>query len=267
MPEILQYGFMQRAFLAGVVVALICPAIGIFLTLRRLSMIGDTLSHVALAGVAGGILLNFYPIYMALILTLLASFGIELLRKEFHQYAEISLAVVLSFGIGLATILISLGGAGAQVFSYLFGSVTLVTSRDMLSILILGAIIMATVLFYYRQLFYMAFDETAARLAGVPVKRINMIFTILVAVTISISMRIVGILMVSSLMVIPVATSLQLKKSFLVTFIASLCFGLISVLAGLTISFYASLAPGGTIVMTSVGILIIVAAIQRLMSN
>ncbi|RQD68813.1 MAG: metal ABC transporter permease [Tindallia sp. MSAO_Bac2] len=267
MPEILQYGFMQRALVAGIVVALICPSIGIFLTLRRLSMIGDTLSHVALAGVAGGILLNFYPIYMALLFTLLASFGIELLRREFHQYAEISLAVVLSSGIGLATILISMGGAGAQVFSYLFGSVTLVSSQDMLSIILLGSVILATIAFYYRQLFYMAFDETAARLAGVPVKRINLIFTILVAITISISMRIVGILMVSSLMVIPVASSLQLKKSFLVTFIASLGFGLLSVIVGLIISFYASLAPGGTIVMTSVAILAVVAAVKKLLTG
>ncbi|SFH60507.1 zinc transport system permease protein [Tindallia magadiensis] len=264
MPEIMQYGFMQRALIAGIFVALICPSIGIFLTLRRLSMIGDTLSHVALAGVAGGILLNFYPIYTALLFTLAASFAIEILRKEFHQYAEVSLAVILSFGIGLATILISMGGAGATVFSYLFGSVTLVSYQDLVSISILGGIILATVLFYYRSLFYMAFDETAARLAGVPVKRINFIFTVLVAMTISISMRIVGILMVSSLMVIPVATSLQLKASFRVTFIASLVFGLISVMGGLVISFYASLAPGGTIVMTSVAVLILVVVMKKL---
>jgi zinc transport system permease protein len=258
MPEMLSYSFMQRAFLGGMMVAVICPAIGIFLTLRRLSLIGDTLSHVALAGVALGILGGFYPIFSALVITILASFAIEGLRKAYSQYAELSLAVMMSFGVALATVLISLGGSSAQVFSFLFGSVTLVTRQDVWSILILGSVILFLVMVFYRSLFYMAFDETAALLAGIPVKTINLIFTIMVAVTISLSMRIVGILLVSSLMVMPVAAALQLQASFRKTFLFSLLFGLSSVMIGLTISFYASLAPGGTIVLTSLAILLLV---------
>lgn len=265
MPEILTYSFMQRAFLAGIMIAVICPAIGIFLTLRRLSLIGDTLSHVALAGVAIGMLTGFYPVFTALVVTVLASFAIEALRKTYAQYAEVSLSVMMSFGVGLATVLISLGGSTAQVFNFLFGSVTLVSRQDVWSILVLGSVILTLVLFFYRSLFYMAFDETAAQLAGVPVKAINYIFTIMVAVTISLSMRIVGILMVSSLMVIPVASAMQLQGSFRKTFFFSLFFGLIAVLLGLIISFYASLAPGGTIVLTSLGILFMVLLYRKAM--
>jgi zinc transport system permease protein len=264
MPEMLTYTFMQRAFLAGMVVAVICPAIGIFLTLRRLSLIGDTLSHVALAGVALGLISGFYPIFSALLITVLASFAIEALRKTYSQYAELSLAVMMAFGVGLATVLISLGGTSAQVFGYLFGSVTLVTRQDVMSILLLGGTILSLVLFFYRSLFYISFDETAALLAGVPVKSVNLLFTIMVAVTISLSMRIVGILLVSSLMVVPVAAALQLQGSFKRTFLFSILFGLLSVIIGLTISFYASLAPGGTIVLTSLGLLLIVLFYQKL---
>lgn len=264
MPEIFNYGFMQRAFLAGMIVAVICPAIGVFLTLRRLSLIGDTLAHVALAGVAIGLLTDVYPVFTALVVTVLASFAIEGLRKSYPQYAELSLAVMMSFGVGLATVLISLGGTTGQVFSFLFGSVTLVTVQDLWSILILGVVILMMVLYLYRSLFYMAFDETAALLAGIPVKKINVLFTVMVAVTISLAMRIVGILMVSSLMIIPVAAALQLQGSFKKTFIFSLLFGLLSVMIGLTISFYASLAPGGTIVLTSLAILLSVLLFKKI---
>lgn len=264
MPEMLTYGFMQRAFIAGMMIAVICPAIGIFLTLRRLSMIGDTLSHVALAGVAGGILGGVYPVYTALLVTVLASFAVERLRKTYAQYAELSLALMMSFGVGLATVLISLGGSSGQVFGFLFGSITLVTRQDVWSIILLGGCIVTLTLLHYRSLFYMAFDETAALLAGVNVKGVNLLFTIMVAVTISLSMRIVGILLVSSMMVVPVAAALQLEVSFRKTFTASLVFGLLSMIVGLTISFHASLAPGGTIVLTSLGILLLVALSKKI---
>ncbi|ABR47382.1 ABC-3 protein [Alkaliphilus metalliredigens QYMF] len=267
MPEILTYGFMQRAFMAGIMIAVICPAIGIFLVLRRLSMIGDTLSHVALAGVAGGMLWGIYPIYSALGFSVLAALAIERLRKEYAQYAELSIAIILSAGIGLATILISMGNANAAIFSYLFGSIALVSSQDIMTVMGLGVFILLSVLVFYRGLFYIAFDEEAAKLAGVPVKFINLYFTILIAMTIAISMRIVGILLVSSMMIIPVATSLQLAKSFKGAFSYSILFGLISVLIGLTLSFYGDLAPGGAIVVTAVMILMVVLVTKTARGN
>lgn len=263
MLEILSYSFMQRAFVAGIIVAIICPAIGVFLVLRRMSMIGDTLSHVALAGVAGGMLGGIYPIYSALGFSILAAIIIEKLRKQYEQYAELSIAIMLSAGIGLATIFISLGDSSSAIFSYLFGSIGLVSNHDIFIIFILGLLIIISVIFLYRSLFYMAFDEEAARLAGVKVKWINLYFIILVAMTIAVSMRIVGVLLVSSLMVIPVATSLQICKSFKQTFLYSIVFGVLSVLIGLITSFYGDLAPGGTIVVSSVVILFCVLILKR----
>lgn len=263
MLEILRYGFMQRAFLAGTVVAVICPAIGIFLVLRRMSMIGDTLSHVALAGVAGGMLGGIYPVYSALGFSILSALAIEGLSKEYEQYKELSIAIILSAGIGLATIFISLGNSNSAIFSYLFGSIGLVSERDILIIFVLGLFIFISVLFFYKSLFYIAFDEEAAGLAGVPVKWVNLYFTILIAMTIAISMRIVGVLLVSSLMIVPVATGLQIVRSFRQTFIYSILFGILSVIIGLFVSFYIDLAPGGTIVISSILMLIVVILIKH----
>ncbi len=256
MPEIFTYGFMQRAFIAGAIIGVICPAIGVFIVLRRLSMIGDTLSHVALAGVAAGMLGSIYPIYSALAFSIAAALGIEKLRQEFKDYAELSIAIMLSAGIGLATIFISMGKSNSSIFSYLFGSITLVNLQDIRTVAILGLIIMVSLIFLYRSLFYITFDEEAARLAGVPIKRVSLYFNILVAMTIAVSMRIVGILLVSSMMVVPVAAGMQVAKSFKQTMIYSVLFGLVAVLMGLFISFYWDLAPGGTIVLSGIFILI-----------
>jgi len=257
MPEILTYGFMHRAFIAGVMVALICPTIGVFIVLRRLSMIGDTLSHVALAGVAAGILGGVYPVYSALVFSVLAALGVEKLRKSYKDYEELSIAIVLSTGIGLATILISMGSGNAMIFSYLFGSIALVSYQDVIVVVIMSVFILLSILLLYRGLFYITFDEETASLAGISVKGLNLYFSILIAVTIAVAMRIVGILLVSSLMVVPVAAALQMAKSFKGVWLYSLLFGLLSVLLGLIISFYGDLAPGGTIVLSAVGMLVI----------
>ena len=264
MFEILDYGFMQRAFLTGIIIAVICPAIGVFLVLRRISMIGDTLSHIALAGVAGGMLGGIYPVYSALGFSVLSALAIEKLSKEYYQYKELSTAIILSAGIGLATIFISMGNSGSDIFSYLFGSIGLVSGRDVWIVFILGIFIFISILFFYRSLFYIAFDEEAAYIAGVPVKWVNLYFIVLVAMTIAISMRIVGALLVSSLMVIPVATGLQVGGNFRKTFIYSILFGILSVLLGLIVSFHADLAPGGTIVISSILILITVILIKNI---
>lgn len=263
MLEILSYGFMQRAFLAGMVVAVICPAIGIFLVLRRMSMIGDTLAHVSLAGVAAGILGGIYPVYSALGFSLIAGLAIEKLNKEYEEYKELSIAIILSAGIGLATIFISLGNSNSAIFTYLFGSIALVSKQDIWTVLILGILIIFSILIFYRSLFYIAFDEEAAALIGIPVKWINLYFTMLVAMTIAVSMRIVGILLVSSLMVVPVSIGMQLAKSFKSAFLYSILFGLVSVIIGLYLSFYIDLAPGGTIVVASVIILLVVLSLKR----
>ncbi|KNF09533.1 zinc ABC transporter permease protein AdcB [Gottschalkia purinilytica] len=255
----LNYDFMQRALIIGVVVSLICSTIGLFLVLKRFSMVGDTLSHVALAGVATGMVLDIYPVYTAIAISIVASLGIEKLRREYEKYAEISLSIVLAAGIGVASILINLyEGKTSGIMGYLFGSISLVTNEDLYIVILLGLIIIASIVILYRSLFYTTFDEEHAKLSGLKVKSINIYFSILVALTVTVSMRIVGILLVSSLMVLPVATSLQLARSFKSALLLSNIFGLISVISGLITSFYLDLSPGGAIVMASLIILVIV---------
>ena len=264
--EMLSYSFMQRALVIGIIVSLICSTVGLFLVLRRFSMVGDTLSHVALAGVALGMITDVYPIYTAILMSVGASLIIERLRREYEKYAELSLAIILAAGIGTASVLISIGGGKTSgIMSYLFGSISLVTIEDLYVVILLGFIIIGSVVLLYRALFYIAFDEESAKLSGVQAKKINLYFSVLVALTITISMRIVGILLVSSLMTIPVATSLQISKSFKQSLLYANLFGLVSVIIGLVASFYLDIAPGGTIVITSLLILLVVIFIKNLL--
>ncbi|MGI6585020.1 MAG: metal ABC transporter permease [Gracilibacteraceae bacterium] len=265
MFELFNYGFMQRAFAAGLLVAVICPLIGTFVVMRRLSMIGDTLSHASLAGIAAGMLGGLYPLWGALLFSLIAAIGIEKLRKRFSQYAELSISIVLSASIGLAVVLISLANSfNADLMSYLFGSIIAVNALDIYIILGLSIIILVSVGLFYKEFFYMAFDEEGAELAGMPVSGLNVYFTVLTAMTIVVSMRVVGMMMVSSLMVVPVACSLLISKSFKNTIFLSVIFALISVVIGLFSSYWLDLAPGGSIVLTSIFILIAVLAVKRI---
>lgn len=265
MLEIFQYDFMQRAIIAGLVIGIISPLIGTFLVLRRLSFIGDTLSHTTLAGVAAGFLAGFYPVITGMIFAVLAALGIEQLRKVYKHYEELSMPIMMSTGIGLAVVLISISdGFKVDLFSYLFGSVIAVTSTDLITIVILAIAIILTVLILYKELLYLSFDEEGARLSGIPYQKVNLIFTILVALTIASSMRIVGILLVSSMMTIPVATSLQLSNSFKQTLFYSILFAELAIIIGLFTAYYFDLASGGTIVLVSVSILLIILLVKRI---
>jgi zinc transport system permease protein len=264
MLEILQYGFMQRALLSGIIIGILCPLIGIFLVLRRMSLIGDSLSHVALAGVAAGLLAGIYPLGMALLFSTIAALGVEKLRKNYSHYAELSIAIILSASIGLAIVLISLAKSiNMDLFGYLFGSITTVLPKDLWLISGVGVFIIFFIKIFYKELFYIAFDEESARISGIPVTGINLFFTLIVAATVTLSMRIVGILLVSSLMIVPVATSLQVAKSFRQATIFSVIFAELSVVLGIIISYYLELASGGTIVLLSVFILFIVIGIKN----
>jgi zinc transport system permease protein len=249
------YEFMRRSFIMGIIIAMIAPAVGYFLVLRRQSIIGDTLSHVALAGAAFGMITSTYPIYTAILFTIIAAFGIEGLRRKYENYAELSLSIVLSAGVGLASILLSLGNTQG-ILSYLFGSLSLVNMDEIITVIGLGIVILLTIFILYKKLFYMTFDEESAYLAGVPVRAVNLFFSVLVAVTVAISMRIVGALLISSLMVLPVAASLIIANSFRSGLIYSILFGVISVVIGLIASYYLDLASGGAIVLTALVLLI-----------
>ncbi|HCW52275.1 metal ABC transporter permease [Clostridium sp. SM-530-WT-3G] len=247
-----ELSFMQNAFMAGFIVSILCPFIGLFIVLRRHSMIGDTLSHSSFAGVAIGLVAGTNPIITSFIFTSICAVVIEYLRSYYKKYAELVMSIVLTLSLGLAIILISSGKASAKVDSFLFGSILTVSRQDIYLIAIVGLICIVCLILLYNKLVYITFDEAGAKTAGINIKLINYIFTLLVAATISISIRVMGILVVSSIMVVPVATAMQLKKGFNKTLVFSLIFGMLDVMIGLILSYYINSAPGGTIALTSV---------------
>ncbi len=253
MFDFMAYAFMQRAFMAGVIAAILCPTIGIYLVLRRLSMIGEMFAHVSLAGVALGIFSGIYPLVSALGLSLIAAALLEVLRRTSRIFADLAIAIMISAGISLAVILISLSRAfNADLFSYLFGSVIAVTVSDLKLVAMVGVVVLGLVVLFRKELFYIAFDEEGARAAGIPVDLVNFFLVIATSLTIAVSMRVVGILLVSSLITVPVAAALQLGRSFRQTVFLSYVYALAAVLLGLLFAYHADLAPGGSIVMVCI---------------
>lgn len=250
MLEIFSYSFMIRAFIVGGIIACIAPMIGIFLVSKRYSLMADTLSHVSLAGIALGLLFNIYPVYMAVIVSVLAALCIEKLSSLRRLNGESVLALFLSGGLALATVIISLArGFTVDLFSYLFGSIATVSSEDVYLTIILAAAVSLVVVLLFKELFYVSFDEESARVSGVSTKYINYIFMILSAVTIALSIRVVGVLLISALMVIPVLTTSLVARSFKQTLLYSIGFSLFVVTTGLFLSYYLNLAAGGSIVL------------------
>lgn len=262
-----QLPFMQNAFMAGLMISILCPFIGLFLVLRRYSMIGDTLSHSSFAGVAIGLVLGVNPLITAFLFTTLCAIIIELLREYYKKYAELVMSLVLTFSLGIAIVLISSGKASAKVNSFLFGSILTVSSEDILLILLVGFICLLALIFLYNKLIYITFDEEGAKTSGIKVKLINYIFTILVGATISMSIRVMGILVISSIMIVPVATAMQLKKGFKPTLLFAIAFGIFDIMVGLGLSYYINSAPGGTIALTSVFTLILVIISEKFITS
>lgn len=263
----LQYGFMQNALMASILISILFPIVGVFLVLKRYSMMGDTLSHASFAGVAIGLVLGYNPIICAFIFTAVCGLSIEFLRDYYKKYAELILVILLTFSVGIGITLVSTGRAGANVNSYLFGSILTVTKSDLYIMLVLSIISIITLYSLYNQLLYITFDEEGAKVSGVKVKIINYVFALLVGATISVSLRILGILVMSSMIALPVATALQLNKGFKPTLIYSIMFGFIDIILGLIISYYINCAPGGTIALTSVLTLVLVIVGKRVFSR
>lgn len=253
-----EYTFMQNAFIVALLISIVCPLIGIFLVLRRYSMIGDSLAHASLAGVAIGLLFDWNPVLSAFGLTSFFGVLIEVLRRRFRRYAELILVIVLSLSVGLAITIISAGLVHTNVEAFLFGSILTVSEEDVYAVVALSVISVILVAKLYPQLVMLTFDEDGAQIAGVHSKIINYIFAVLVAATISVSIRIVGILVISSLIALPVATALQLRKGFRKTLLYSILFSFIDILSGLFISYYINAAPGGVTALTSVLMLMLV---------
>lgn len=259
--------FMKNAFMAGAIISVLCPFIGLFLVLRRHSMIGDTLSHSSFAGVAIGLVIGVNPLITTFLFTTLCALIIEFLRGYYKKYAELVMSIVLTLSLGIAIVLISSGKASTSVNSFLFGSILTVTKEDILLILATGIISLLILLFIFNKLLYVTFDEEGAKVAGINVKRINYLFTIIISATISMSIRIMGILVISSIIVVPVATAIQLEKNFKKTLLLSILFGFIDIILGLVISYYIDSAPGGAIAITSVITLLVVLIIKRFLKK
>ncbi len=264
MPEMLEMEFMRRAWLAGMIMAVICPLIGSFLVLRRQSLIGDGLGHIAFAGVAGGALWGYSPVLSAAAATVLGALAIERARVRLRGAADMALAIFFNSGMGLAVVFTGLNKEGGfNLSSVLFGSLMTVGARDLLIVAGLGLCTVIFVVLLYRPLQYLTFDETSAAVAGLPVERLNLLLSLLTALTVALSMRIVGLLLVSAMMVIPVACALQTARSFAGTIAQSIIYGLLSVALGLTVSYYANLAPGGTVVLTGTALFLASGAAGR----
>lgn len=255
--EIFAYDFMRKAFLAGILLAVIIPCIGVTVVLKRLSMIGDALSHASLAGVAAGLLMGFNPVAGAAVTSILAALGIEAIRKKMPKYAELSVAITMSAGVGLAGLLSGFVSGSGSFNSFLFGSIVSIDDFEMALIIVTSLVVIAVFLLLYKELFFVAFDERSARLAGVKVGIINTVFTILTAITVSVSARTVGALVVSSLMVIPVTCAMHVAKSYRGTLMCGILFALAFTIVGLFLAFYLGLRPGATIVLVGCIVLIV----------
>ncbi|KEF38928.1 ABC-type Mn2+/Zn2+ transport system, permease component [Schinkia azotoformans MEV2011] len=266
--SLLQYEFLQNAFFTGIMIGLIAPLIGVFIVVRRLSLIADALSHITLAGIAASMLIEkkissvqgLNPMYMGMLFSVFGALFIEKLRKVYKHYEELAIPIILSGGVGLSVVFISLAnGFNTDLFSFLFGSVTAVSRLDVWTILTVTIVVVLAIYLFFKELFVLSFDEEHAAVSGVNAKSIHFLFIIMVALVIAASMRIVGVLLVSALMTLPVAASIRIARGFKQTLIFSIIFGELAVIGGLIAAYYLDIAPGGTIVIFS--ILILIAAI------
>lgn len=247
------YDFIQRGTLAGIIIALVAPLIGSFLVLRRYSLISDTLSHVSLSGIALGYLLGINPLFTAIVSTLFSSVLIEKLRGSKRVYGESALALFLSGSLALAVVLISASRKfTAGLFNILFGSIATVTSGDVVTVGITGIIVFLLVSLLFKELVYISFDEESAQVSGLKTKLLNTIFIALTALTISISIPVVGVLLISAMLTIPVISALLFRRALIQTIIIAQIFSVSSVIIGVLASFFLNLAPGGVIVLCTI---------------
>ena len=264
MLEIFQYEFMQRAFGVGIIIGLVAPLLGIFVVLKRYSMLADTLAHISLLGVATGIIIGVSPTLTTVITVLFLAWLIEYLRSYFNFYSDSLLALFLSGSLSISIILISLSdNFNASLLSYLFGSILAIKSIDLIVIAITGVIIISIMLFYLYEFIYLTLDESVAQVSGVKVKALNFLFLTLVSLLIAFSIHIIGSLLIGALIVIPVVSALQYRRGFLQTLAFATIFSVFSIIFGLILSFYLSIPSGASIVLNALIIFMISTLINR----
>jgi zinc transport system permease protein len=251
--DLLEFDFMRRALLAGALVGMAAPAVGIFIVQRRLSLMGDGIGHVAFAGVAAGLLVGVSPILSALAFAVAGAIAIELLRSNQRTQSDIALALVFYGGIAGGVLLLGLGDVSTiNLNSYLFGSVLTVSTTDLWLVSVVAACVVIVSFVLRKHLFAIAYDEEAARVSGLPVTLLNILVALLAALAIAATAKVVGILLVASMLVLPVAAAQQLTRSFRATIYSSIGLGAAAAIGGLVIAFYADLFPAATIVLLSI---------------
>ncbi|MDW0147737.1 MAG: metal ABC transporter permease [Nitrososphaeraceae archaeon] len=256
--DLIQYGFIQRALISAIAISVICSIVGLFLVLKRHSLFGDALAHVAFGGISLGLFLGVYPLWTAYIVAILSAVGVNKLRESTKIPPDSSIAVLLTSGLAIGVILISIsGGFTLNLFSLLFGNILLVSNDDVIMILITAAIVIPVIYILYKKLVLIIFDENQAKVSGLNVTWINTLFIILASITIIASIRLVGVLLISSLIVIPNITALMLGKGFKKTIFISCAMSVFSVVFGIVISYYSNVAPSGMIVLTMVSMFLI----------
>ena len=262
--DIFSFSFMRYAFFASICIGILCPTIGIFIVLRRFSLLGDTLAHASLAGAATGILCSGNPIPYAIGYSVAAGAGIDLLQSRFPRRSDLTLAIVLALSAGIAVTLMSSGLLHANAESVLFGSILTVDRSDAIAILVLpAAAVLLTFLLRY-DMIYVAFDEVAAKFAGVRIRAVSFLFSVIAAASVAASIKILGALVISSMVAIPVASALQFRKGIRATAVISIAVSVVSAIGGLFASYALNVAPGGATALISVFILLSVILILRI---
>jgi len=261
--EFLMFKFGMRAFVGGLIVAVTCASLGVFIVLRRLSLISDGLGHVAFGGIALGFWTGIYPLYTAVASVIAGAFGIHALER-LRVASDAAIAVLFSAGLAIGVVLISMAqSAPADLLSYLFGTILGITDTDVYLAAGLGILVLAILILLWKEWIGITLDPDFARVAGMPVTALEILFTVLVGLTVVVATRLVGVLLVSSLMVIPAIAALQLRLPFKKTILAALAFAVVSVVVGLQFSFSYNIASGGAIVLVTIGIFILAALAAR----
>ncbi|MFF0879069.1 MULTISPECIES: metal ABC transporter permease [Micromonospora] len=258
--DLFQYDFMLRALVGALIIGLAAPALGIYLVQRRLALIGDGLGHVALTGVGAGLLLNRSPVLVAVIAATLGAVVIELVRAYGRTSGDLALALLFYGGIAGGVMLVGLSDASSgSLNAYLFGSLTTTSRTDLITIGVLGVVLLVTMLVLRPALFAVCHDEEYARVSGLPVRALNLLIAVGTAVTVTIAMRAVGVLLISALMVVPVATAQQVTRGFRSTMAAAMALGLFAAGAGVWVAATADTAPGASVVLVAIGSFLLVA--------
>lgn len=259
------FQFFQNALMGGLIAAFACAWVGLFLILRKEAMIGDGIAHTAFGGIALGLFLGINPVLTALVVSILAVLGISYMKRKGLAQSDSAIAVMMAVGFSTGLIIISLaGGFNIELFSFLFGSILTIDQTDLIIVSILGISTILVLGIFYKELLSMTFDEDGAKLMGIPVKPLSVAFNLLVAITIVLSIKIIGVILVVALLVLPGLSALQLNFSFKGTIISAIGFGIISMVAGILLSAVYNMATSGVIVFTAVGIFLITAIYRRL---